>query len=462
MRSRAKSVAVWIVPLVVLAAALALIASDFGNLASGSRGMQCEIYQSVQAHAPANSALAARVAPQGASRCPAQAPEPVFSTTLELVFLAVAGLGLVALFAWSTVLWAAAFAIVAIVVAQSLSWLLFTRAHVLVDAASPNAALAAMFLSGLSARAIAIARMRAALKGTVFHRVPVGAINEIVHSPGLLKLDGERRVVTCMACGIRGGAALAESFAQDPSGFTRLIDRTMAPLIEEAVRLGAMIGPFDAEFFTAYWNAPLDDPEHAVHACETATRITTILANVNERLSHERRADGAAFEALEMGIGIATGPAITGGLTARGGASYSVTGECTGLARRIRALSAQYGPAVVVSEATREAASGAYAFLEVDFLAPAPGEQPVKLYAVLGNPLVRASPKFRALATFHDHIFHALRTQQWERTRELVAQCRKLSGASQKMYDLHLARIAWYEANPPGPDWDGAFRQPVM
>jgi hypothetical protein len=29
------------------------------------------------------------------------------------------------------------------------------------------------------------------------------------------------------------------------------------------------------------------------------------------------------------------------------------------------------------------------------------------------------------------------------------------------MYDLHMARIAYYETHPPGADWDGAFRQIV-
>ena len=49
----------------------------------------------------------------------------------------------------------------------------------------------------------------------------------------------------------------------------------------------------------------------------------------------------------------------------------------------------------------------------------------------------------------------------WQKARELVEQCRKLSGASQKLYDLHLARIAYFEANPPSQDWDGAFR-PIL
>jgi adenylate cyclase len=383
------------------------------------------------------------------------------SGSAALLFLLVAGLGVVILLARADALWAGAFTVVAIGAAQGLSWMLFTRNHVLLDAAAPNAALAIVFLSGLATRMIEVARARAEVKGSFSDLLPVNAIEEIAHAPGLLNLDGERRTVTSLSCGVRGYSRLAESFADDPRSFTRLINMTMAPLIEDAVSHGAMIGSFDGESFTAYWNAPLDDPEHAVHACEAASRMTMSLAEVNEQLSRERRFDGTPFDPVEVGIGISTGPAIAGGLTSRGRTIYCVTGECTVLAGRIRALSGQYGPAVVVSEATREAASRGYAFLEVDFLALGTKEQPVKLYAMLGNPLVRASPKFRALATFHEHIFQSLRAQQWDKTRELIDQCRKLSGASQKMYDLHLTRVAYFEANPPGPDWDGAFRQTI-
>jgi adenylate cyclase len=182
---------------------------------------------------------------------------------------------------------------------------------------------------------------------------------------------------------------------------------------------------------------------------------------VNEQLGHERRFDGTAFEALEIGIGISTGPAATGGFTVHGHTTYTVNGETTVFADRIRQLSSQYGPAIVVSEETRKTAQRGYAFLEVDFIAAGPRGEPVKLYAMLGNPLVRASPKFRALETFHDHIFQSIQTQQWEKARGLIDQCRKLSGASQKMYDLHMMRIDYYEKHSPGADWDGAFTCPV-
>jgi adenylate cyclase len=387
--------------------------------------------------------------------------KPVSTPFPGLIFLLVAGAGMVMLFARANAIWAGALALVAIAAAQGFSWFLFSNSQVLLDSMTPSAALALAFGAGLSARSLEVARARARLKGSFSDQLSGNAIEEIAHAPALLKLEGESRMVTCVSCGVRRYAKLAESFADDPVGFTRLINMAMAPLIDDAVVHGGMVGPYDGETFTAYWNAPLDDSEHAIHACEAANRMTVTLAQVNEQLAHERRFDGTAFEPMEVGIGISTGRAIAGGFTSRGRTSYAVTGDCALLANRIRALSARYGPAIVVSEDTREAASRGFAFLEVDFIACGPRDEPVKLYAMLGNPLVRASPKFRALATFHDHIFQSLRTQQWEKTRELIDQCRKLSGASQKMYDLHLARVAWFEANPPGADWDGAFRQNV-
>jgi len=378
-----------------------------------------------------------------------------------LVFVLLAGIGLALLVARAGVLWAGLFTIAAITAAQSFTWVLFSDSRTLFDSLNPSFALLLSFAAALAARSIEIARTRATLRHAFADALPRAVLDQIALSPGRLKLDGEARNVTCLACGVRGYGTLAESFADDPVGFTRMMGGVMAPLIDAAIAHGAMVDCVTGEGFHAYWNVPLDDSEHAIHACETAHRMTVALAEVNEQLSRERRFDGTAYQAVEIGIGISSGPAIAGGFGARGRIAYSVTGDCTLLAARILAQSAEYGPAIVVSDDTRKAAERGFAFLEVDFLTCGPRKEPVKLFALLGNPLVRASPKFRALATFHEHIFQSLRTQQWDKTRELIEQCRKLSGASQKLYDLHLARIRYFEEHPPGSDWDGAFR-PIL
>jgi adenylate cyclase len=383
---------------------------------------------------------------------------PASAEQAELLCLALFGLGCVFIFARLGVRWAGLFVACAIGAIGYVSWRLYAAEHVLFDALGLSLGLACVWLGGAGARTWEISRLRSRLRHAFADALPARTIDIIARNPQLMKLEGESRIVTFMACGVRGFAELATSFRGDPAAFTRLLQRVLEPLMNEALNHGGAIDKLTIEGFTAFWNAPLDDPEHSIHACEAATGMMDAIAKTNEIITHERRIDGVALSPVEIGIGISTGPAIAGGFKAHGRTAYSVNGDCAMLAQRIQQTSAQYGPAIIVSEDTRKSSERGFAFLEVDYIALGSNDDPVKLYAMLGNPVMRASPKFRALATFHDHIFQSLRAQQWQKARELIDQCRKLSGASQKLYDLHLARIAYFEDNPPSPDWDGAFR----
>jgi adenylate cyclase len=356
---------------------------------------------------------------------------------------------------------AALAAIGLIAASQAFAWFLFSNSRLMVDALGPSLSFALVFAAGVGANAREFTRTRGRLRHAFAEALPPAVLERIARRPALLKLDGETRTITYLSCSVRDFARLASSFLEDPHGFTKLIRRVTGPLLDEVTRHGGAIDRVTSDGFSAFWNAPLDDPEHAMHACEAANAMTEALARTNEQIARERRIDGTAIEPIEIGIGISTGLAVAGGFGARERAAYSVTGDPVVTAERIRALSQQYGPAVVLSEETRKEAARGYAFLEVDYIAAGPRDEPLKLFALLGSPVVRASPKFRAVTTFHDHIFSAIRSQQWSKARELIEQCRKLSGASQKLYDLHLNRIAYFEDNPPSGDWDGAFRTVV-
>ncbi len=386
---------------------------------------------------------------------------PASAAQAELLCLALFGLGCVLVFARLGMRWAGLFVLSTIAAVSYVSWRLYAGEHVLFDALSLNLGLAVVWLTGAGARWSEIARSRNKLRLAFADALPARTIDQIARNPQLMKLEGESRAVSYLACGVRGFAELATSFRGDPAAFTRLMQRVLEPLINVTLDHGGTIDKLTTEGFTAFWNAPLDDPEHAIHACEAANAMMETIARTNEIITHERRIDGVALSPVEIGIGVSTGPAIAGGFKAHGRTAYSVHGDCTVLAARIQQISGQYGPAVIVGEETRKSSERGFAFLEVDYIALGGHDEPVKLYAMLGNPVMRASPKFRALATFHDHIFQSLRAQQWQKARELIEQCRKLSGASQKLYDLHLTRVAYFEDNPPSEDWDGAFR-PIL
>jgi adenylate cyclase len=259
---------------------------------------------------------------------------------------------------------------------------------------------------------------------------------------------------------MRGLAGLAANFKNDAAGFTSLMQRALTPLIDQALAHGGTIDRLTADGFAAFWNAPLDDADHALHACEAANGMAIMSSRVTEKLAQRKHGEEPP-PLVTIGVGIATGSVIAGGFGGYGRMGYSVYGDAVALAQRLQALSHHYGPALIASDETRRQAERGFAFLEIDTIAMGTKAPPTTLYAILGNPVAKASPKFRALAVFHDHIFQAIRKQHWQMARDLIAQCRRLSGASQQMYDLHLARIAYYEKHPPGKTWDGAFR-PIL
>ena len=385
---------------------------------------------------------------------------PLLALPGEFLALLICGAVTLALLRQRRMLWAGLFAMAGILSGFYASWFFFATRHWLLDAATPSIALFACFAGGALFRLGELHQARMGLRLAFADSLPRASIEKIAHRPGLLTIEGEIRPVTYLVCGVRGLTGLAAHYQHDPKAFTALLQQVLSPLLDQALAHGGTIDRLTADGFAAFWNAPLDDADHALHACEAANGMAIMSARVTEELAQQRR-DGELPAQVEIGVGVATGPVIAGGYGGYGRMVYSVNGDAVNLAQRLQALSHQYGPALIVADETRRLAERGFAFLEVDTIAAGASDPPVTLSAIMGNPVARASPKFRALTVFHDHIFQAIRKQHWQMARDLIAQCRRLSGASQKMYDLHLARIAYYEKHPPGENWDGAFR-PIL
>ena len=380
---------------------------------------------------------------------------PDWLRPLEALLMLMLGAGMIFLLRFGLG-WSAALTMAGSLGLGLASWYLYASRGLLTDAATPVVFLWLSFAAGAAAwiqdLRIAYAGLRAAFSDSLPH----ATIEKIARRPNLLKMEGETRTITYLVCGVRGLSSLAADYKDDAAGFTRMMQRVLTPLMDQALAHGGTIDRLTADGFAAFWNAPLDDAEHALHACEAANGMAIMSARVGEELAQERK---DLSPLVEIGVGIATGAVIAGGFGGSGRMGYSVNGNAVNLAQRIQGLSHQYGPALVVADETKKLADRGFAFLEIDSVAL--GGPPVTLYAIMGNPVARASPKFRALTVFHDHIFQAMRKQNWPMARELISQCRKLSGASHKLYDLHVARITYYEKHPPGAEWDGAFR-PVL
>jgi adenylate cyclase len=386
---------------------------------------------------------------------------PDWAKIAEMGFLTIAGGVTIALVLRMRIATAALFVLGAVAIAFYIALLRVQMRGEAVDVLAPGTMLVLVFATAAATRIGQIHALKRDLRLAFADSLPRAAIDRIARDPSLLSLEGETRNITYLACGVRGLADLSAVFRGNPKGFTRLLEQVLTPLMGQVLRHGGVIDRLTADGFTAYWNAPLDDPAHATHACEAANGMIGALARANEDLTAGYRMGGPEVPLVEIGVGVATGPVIAGGFGGHGRLSYSINGDAARLAVLLQTLSRNYGPAVIVAQETQAMAGLGFAFLEVDYFAQGQDDAPIHLYAMLDNRAARTSPKIRALAAFHEHIFQCLRNQQWDKARALIEQCARLSGACQTLYELYRARIRYFETHPPGPGWDGAFR-PVL
>ena len=118
--------------------------------------------------------------------------------------------------------------------------------------------------------------------------------------------------------------------------------------------------------------------------------------------------------------------------------------------------SKNYGVGIVIGHETYKRAAD-FAVIELDFIAVKGKQEGVHIFGLLGDEALRKDPAFAGLAERHDAMLAAYREQQWQRARQLLSECRSLDGSLDMHYDLYEERLAAYEIEPPGPDWDGVY-----
>src|SRR5260370_14776634 len=133
----------------------------------------------------------------------------------------------------------------------------------------------------------------------------------------------------------------------------------------------------------AFWNAPLDDPLHADHACASALAMLAELDRINRELEAEAAAESRGFHPIHIGVGINTGECVVGNMGSDERFAYTAMGDAVNLASRLEGQSKTYGVSIVIGEATRDAAP-AWAPLGLDLIAGKGKGEAVPGYTPLG------------------------------------------------------------------------------
>ncbi|HVB18029.1 MAG TPA: adenylate/guanylate cyclase domain-containing protein [Stellaceae bacterium] len=326
---------------------------------------------------------------------------------------------------------------------------------------SPVAALAAAAAAVLLFRYGFVDRERRFIQTAFRHFLAPDLVNTLAAHPERLQLGGETRMLTIMFSDIRGFTAISESFKANPQGLSRLINRGfLSPMTRLIMARRGTIDKYMGDCVMAFWNAPLDDPDHADNACATALAMLAELDRINRELMAEAEAEARPFRPIHIGVGINTGECVVGNMGSDERFAYTAMGDAVNLASRLEGQSKTYGLSIVIGEATRAAAPG-WAALELDLIAVQGKEEAVRIYTLLGDPAFAQTPQFRALSQHHAAMLARYRGRDWPGARAALARCRGCDRRLDPLYDLYAERVDYFAANPPSADWDGVFVAPT-
>jgi adenylate cyclase len=267
-------------------------------------------------------------------------------------------------------------------------------------------------------------------------------VEKLQKNPELLTLGGESRELSIMFTDVRGFTTISEHYGEDVQGLTKIMNRYMTAMSKRIIINEGTIDKYIGDAQMAFWNAPLDDTNHAKNAVRTAMDMLTDLEKFNAEVEKE------GIPAFGMGLGINTATVVVGNMGSDQRFDYTCLGDGVNLAARLEGQSKPYGVKLVIGPQTAKLVRDVYQVVELDLIAVKGKTEPARIYTVF-------SFSDAAGETGHDKFLEAYRFGNWEYAKILandLKQCWR--GELNNYYDMMLERM---EGEAP-INFDGVYR----
>jgi adenylate cyclase len=375
---------------------------------------------------------------------------PDWGKGAEILFVLVIGTGLILVLPRIGALASALFGIAAIIIALATSWFAFRHAHLLIDPIYPITVLVLIYFISSVLGYLRTEVRQHEIRSAFSRYMSPHYVAELARNPEKLVLGGESRVVTVMFCDIRGFTAMSEGL--DARALTHLMNSFTSPMSDIITEAHGTIDKYIGDCIMAFWNAPLDDPDHGKNAVRAAQMIRRKLVDLNRDLEAEAAASGRPYHELRVGIGINTGECVVGNFGSEQRFNYSLLGDPVNLASRLEGLCKLYLVDLVVGEETAKML-GDQMLLELDLVAVKGKSQAVKVYT-----LPPEGDDESAYRNRHEELLAAYRRQDWASALAALGEAplaavRYLA----PVYTLYRHRIAHFQLEAPPTDWDGVY-----
>ena len=153
-------------------------------------------------------------------------------------------------------------------------------------------------------------------------------------------LGGEKREISILMTDIRGFTNLSEKLEADK--LIAIVNHFLGIATEEILVRDGTIDKFMGDAVLAFWNAPLDQPDHRARALSAAQALIARVAWENDRLVAQ------GLEAIRIGVAVESGVCSVGNFGSSRRFDYTAVGSPVNRAARLESVTKKLGIPLVL------------------------------------------------------------------------------------------------------------------
>lgn len=331
---------------------------------------------------------------------------------------------------------------------------LFIQHGYLVDAVWPILTIGIVSFHGYVVKFLVELRQKLQIKKQFGTYLSPALVENLQRNPELLQLGGESRELSIMFTDVRGFTTISEHYGKDVQGLTKIMNRYMTAMTKRIIENNGTLDKYIGDAQMAFWNAPLDDAEHAKNAVRTGLAMLGDLNAFNEEIARE------GVPPFGMGLGINTDTVVVGNMGSDQRFDYTCLGDGVNLASRLEGQSKPYGVKIVLGTKTAQQVEDEFFVLELDNIAVKGKNSGVKVYTVLGtHEWWMKNSAYVVETQQHNKMLELYRMQQFDMA---IKWCNDLKGSfngeMDHYYELWIERCNEMKRLQLPANWDGVYR----
>jgi len=304
---------------------------------------------------------------------------PDWAPGAELVYLAVLGTLMILLMIYLSALTCALFVLAFSGIIFCLSWYAFARFGWLLDPVMPSVTVLVLYLSSSLIRHLYTESEKRQIRGAFGRYLSPELVETLAEHPEQLRLGGQTRNVTVLFADIRNFTGISEKMgAEDLIAF---LNRLFTPLADIILKNKGTVDKYMGDCVMAFWNAPLDQPDHPQLAVQAALEMKQYIGELNAAIARGETTLPGNVGEVKIGIGINTGTCCVGNMGSEKRFDYSVIGDTANLASRLQELTKSQDADILLGEECARNVSGIN-IREIGPMKIRGKEEPVRVFGV--------------------------------------------------------------------------------